>query len=103
MAKDQQTQFNSLKKAIRRVRKSSKNKKKHDSHPRALYRNVEFEERMLKAQSDNEASFASIRESPTNLQREQQAMKINQFDLKERVDLSCVKGCNYFFLGSINT
>nr|GMC58122.1 hypothetical protein Iba_chr02aCG12180 [Ipomoea batatas] len=57
MAKDHHTQFNSLKKAIRRVRKSVEKMKKHDSHPPALSRKVEFEELMLKAQSDNEASF----------------------------------------------
>nr|GMC64644.1 myelin transcription factor 1-like protein [Ipomoea batatas] len=91
MAKDHHTQFNSLKKAIRRVRKSVEKMKKHDSHPPALSRKVEFEELMLKAQSDNEASFVSLRESLTNIQREQHAMKVNQFGLKERVDLSCVK------------
>lgn len=63
LAKTQQTQFDYLKKAIKRVKKNNEKQNKQSSPSPVLTRNVDLEEKLIKVQSENVESFANLRET----------------------------------------
>nr|GLL27164.1 chromatin modification-related protein EAF7-like [Ipomoea trifida]GLL42543.1 chromatin modification-related protein EAF7-like [Ipomoea trifida] len=110
MAKDSQTHFKTIRKAIHRTKKvadetkacvtkdSSSAKPFVDTQPSSTSHSAKFEEVMLKALTNTDTIMDYLMEGMTNLhsgqekiQKEQHSMKHNYFGLKEMVDLSCLK------------